>query len=68
MSNYTQTKESIEKQFNDLVVKAKKLYPNINEAIALYSNATVHTDSLRDYLNLTTQTPRETSASHVAIA
>jgi len=66
MGKYSETKEDIEKQFNDLVNKAKQLYPGINESISSYSNMTAHTEHLQDYLNLTMQTPLEISNNHIA--
>ncbi|GAB6395576.1 MAG: hypothetical protein MdMp024_1888 [Bacteroidales bacterium] len=52
-----QTKEMLEKQFQDLYDKAKQLYPTIDETISSYNNTTAATERLQDYLNLTTQTP-----------
>jgi len=65
MSKNSQTKEIIEKQFNDLFNKAKQLYPDIDDTISSYSNLTASTERLQDYLNLTMQTPREISTNHI---
>jgi len=67
MSNKSQTKVIIEKQFNDLVEKAKQLYPDINENIASYSNITAYTERLQDYLNLSLQTPFEVSTNQIVL-
>ena len=68
MSNNSQTKEIIEKQFNDLINKAKQLYPDINENISSYSNMAAYTEHLQDYLNLTMQTPFEVSTNQIILA
>jgi hypothetical protein len=65
MSSSTQTKEIIERQFNDLINKAKQMYPGLNEDISSYSNMTAYTDRLQDYLNLTMQTPHEVSTNQI---
>ena len=67
MSSNNQTKEIIEKQFNDLINKAQQLYPAINEDISSYSNMTAYTERLQDYLNLTMQTPFEISTNHIVL-
>jgi hypothetical protein len=68
MSETNQTKENIEKQFQDLLNKAMLLYPNIEEDISSYVNMTADTTRLQDYLNLTTQTPFEVSNNHIVFA
>jgi len=68
MDYCTQTKETIEKQFNDLLCKAKELYPDINQSIALYSNVTAQAERLQAYLDLTAQMPREISTNHIAVS
>ncbi|MDR3246706.1 MAG: hypothetical protein LBT50_09780 [Prevotellaceae bacterium] len=65
MSNNSQIKEVIEKQFDDLSNKARRLYPGIDEDISSYSNMTASTERLQDYLNLTMQTPLEISTNHI---
>lgn len=62
------TKDVIEKQFNDLFDKARQLYPDIEENISSYSSTMVHTDSLKDYLDLIMQTPLETSTNQVVVS
>jgi hypothetical protein len=66
MSKKSQTKETIEKQFDDLFNKARQLYPCLDEDISSYSNMTASTERLQDYLNLTMQTPLEVSTNHIA--
>jgi|688.fasta_scaffold135539_4 hypothetical protein len=56
---------TLEIQFQDLMDKAKQLYPNIDEAISVITNITAHTTNLQDYLNLMNQTPTETSNNQV---
>jgi len=65
MSENNQTKEMLEKQFNDLFNKAKQLYPDIDETISSYSNMMSSSERLQDYLNLTMQTPSEISTNHI---
>ena len=65
MSENNQTKEMLEKQFNDLFNKAKQLYPNIDETISSYSNMMSSSERLQDYLNLTMQTPSEISTNRI---
>ena len=60
-------KESIEKQFQELADKAKALYPDIEQSISTLSNTTMQTNCLQDYLNLTIQTPTETSSNQIVI-
>jgi glutaredoxin 2 len=59
-------KEMLEKQFQSLIDKAKQLYPNIEDTIATFNNITAQTASLQDYLNLTVQTPAETSSNKIS--
>ena len=56
---------TLEIQFQDLMDKAKQLYPNIDEAISVITNITAQTTNLQDYLNLMNQTPTETSNNQV---
>ena len=60
-------KELIEKQFQELVDKAKELYPNIDEAVTTLNNMTARTTDLHDYLNLTLKTPTETSNNQISL-
>lgn len=60
-------KERIEEQFQELIDKANKLYPNMSETVVLLNNITAHTTFLQDYLNLTLQTPTETSNNQIPI-
>jgi ABC-type transporter Mla subunit MlaD len=68
MESNEQKKELIEKQFQALLDKAKELYPNIDEAVATLNNMTAQTTNLQDYLNLTLQTPAETSNNKISFA
>lgn len=68
MENNELKKELIEKQFQELLDKAKELYPNIDEAVATLNNMTAQTTNLQDYLNLTLQTPAETSNNQISFA
>ncbi len=61
-------KEIIEKQFQDLVDKAKQMYPNIDDTISTFNNITAQTASLQDYLNLTVKTPSETSSNQISFS
>jgi len=63
MNANAQTKEIIERQFNELICKAKQLYPDINQDISSYSNIAAKTERLQDYLNLTMLTPHEISTN-----
>lgn len=60
-----QKQSPLEIQFQELIDKAKQLYPNIDEAISVITNITAQTTNLQDYLNLTNQTPAETSNNQV---
>lgn len=66
MESNEQIKVLIEKQFQELLDKAKELYPNIDEAVATLNNMTAQTTNLQDYLNLTLQTPAETSNNQIS--
>ncbi|HNY62748.1 MAG TPA: hypothetical protein PLH70_03830 [Bacteroidales bacterium] len=68
MKDNEQKKEVIEKQFQELLDKAKELYPDIDEAIATLNNMTAQTTNLQDYLNLTLQTPAETANNQITLA
>ncbi|MBL7110831.1 MAG: hypothetical protein ISS19_02675 [Bacteroidales bacterium] len=59
METREQTKEYIEEQFQEMVIKAKELYPDIDIAISTLENIAAHTTNLQDYLNLTYQTSFE---------
>lgn len=68
MDNKEQKKELIEKEFQELLDKAKKLYPNIDEVVSTLNNMTAQTTNLQDYLNLTLQTPTEISNNQISFA
>ena len=63
-----QKKELIEKDFQELLDKAKQLYPNIEEVVYTLNNITAQTTNLQDYLNLTLQTPMEISNNQISFA
>ena len=68
MKNYmsnNSTKESIEKQFNELAEKARKLYPCIDNSIDLYANMALYKDYVEDYFNLLNQIPNEISTNKI---
>ena len=65
MNTQEQSEKSIEKQFQELLDRAKQLYPNIEEDIASYTDTVAYTDNLQDYLNLTMQTPYEISNNQI---
>jgi hypothetical protein len=62
-------KEDKEKQFNDLVEKARQEYPDIDDSIALYSNIIEYNSYLEDYLDILTQiqTPNEILTNEIIL-
>lgn len=68
MDTKDQKKELIEKQFQEILDRAKELYPNIDEAVSTLNNITARTINLQDYLNLTQQTPIETSNNQISFS
>lgn len=68
MDSKEQKKELIEKDFQELLDKAKQLYPNIEEVVYTLNNITAQTTNLQDYLNLTLQTPMEISNNQISFA
>lgn len=68
MDNKDSKTHTLEDQFQELMDKAKQLYPDIDEAVATLNNITAQTSNLQDYLNLTMQTPAETSSNQISIA
>jgi len=68
MDSKEQKKELIEKDFQELLDKAKQLYPNIDEVVSTLNNMTAQTTNLQDYLNLTLQTPMEISNNQISFA
>lgn len=67
MDNSKDKKEQLEKQFQEMVEKAKQLYPDIENTLTTMDNITAQTTNLQDYLNLTNQTPSETSNNQVTL-
>jgi hypothetical protein len=59
--------EQFEKQFQDLVDKAKLLYPDLEESLTIMDNITAQTTNLQDFLNLIYQTPSETNNNQIVI-
>jgi hypothetical protein len=68
MNDGENKKEHIELQYQEMLLKAKALYPSIDEAVETLNNITAQTISLQDYLNLTMQTPTSTSSNQIAIS
>lgn len=67
MTTTDSKKDNLEKQFQELLDKAREWYPDIDDTIASLNNITSQTTNLQDYLNLTNQTPSETSSNQIAI-
>jgi hypothetical protein len=59
--------EQFDKQFQDLVDKAKLLYPDLEESLTIMDNITAQTINLQDFLNLIYQTPAETNNNQIVI-
>jgi len=54
------------KEYEALVEKARLLYPDIDLTLTTLNNMTAQTSELQDYLNLTMQTPAETSSNRIS--
>ena len=54
------------KEYEELVEKARLLYPDIDLILTTLNNMTAQTTELQDYLNLTMQTPPETSGNQIS--
>lgn len=65
--NNTNDKTELEKQFNELMDKARETYPDIDDCIASYDNITEHTNELNEYIGLTAQSFTETTSNQVTI-
>jgi len=59
MKTKKQSKDCIEEQFQEMLIRAKELYPDIDITITTLEKITATTVNLHDYLNLTYQTPSE---------
>lgn len=61
-------RNNLNAQYEELLAKARALYPEIDEAIAEANNITAQTKQLEDFLNLMHQTPSETSNNQITIS
>ena len=61
-------KELIEKQFQELMDKAKSLYPNLDESLATMTNIVSQNNSLQNFIDLVNQIPLESSNNHIPIS
>jgi hypothetical protein len=64
----TDKKGCLEDQFQEMLDKARELYPDIDDTITTLNNMTSQTNNLQDYLNLTHQMPAETSNNQIIFA
>jgi hypothetical protein len=55
----------LQRQFADILEKAKKEYPKIEDSIDFMNNMTAQTKDINDFLNLTYQTSAETSTNQI---
>lgn len=60
-------KDLIEKQFQELVNKAKLLYPDIDESLATMTNIVSQYNSLQSIYDITNLIPAESSNNHIPI-
>jgi hypothetical protein len=60
-------KELIEKQFQELMDRAKDLYPNLEESLATMTNIVTQNNALQSYFDLTNQVPAESTNNHIPI-
>ena len=67
MSTIKNKEKQLIENFKALENKAKQLYPDIDKTVTLANNMTAQTTDLRDYLNLTMQTPTETSTNQISL-
>jgi hypothetical protein len=68
MKNTESKNEFLAKEYQELLDKARELYPDIDDTISTLNNMTSQTNNLQDYLNLTHQTPSETSNNQIIFA
>ena len=61
------SKEIIEKQFQEMISKAKLLYPNLDESLATMTNIVLQYNSLQNIYDLNNQVPMESSNNHIPI-
>ena len=61
-------KNNLADQYNELLAKARELYPDIDNTITEASNITAQTKHIEDYLNLIHQTPAETSNNQIRLS
>jgi hypothetical protein len=67
MADKKNKKKQLIEDFKALENKAKELYPDIEKTVSLANNMTAQTTDLQEYLNLTMQTPTETSTNQISI-
>lgn len=59
-------KNNLEKQFEELYIKAKGEYPDINDSIATYSNVCDEVISINEFIYIQNPYPTETSSNSVS--
>lgn len=59
METKERPKDCIEEQFQEMLTKARELYPDIDTTLSMCTNIVAQTINLQDYLNLAYQTPSE---------
>lgn len=67
METIKNPKDSIEEQFQEMLTKARELYPDIDTSISMCTNIVAQTINLQDYLNLAYQTPSEISNNQTTV-
>ena len=69
MADLPENKEKIllENQFNELMQKAREIYPDIDESIATFNNVCMEEEALSEYLELLNQPPIEINSNHTSI-
>jgi hypothetical protein len=60
-------KELIEKKFQEMIEKAKLIYPDMEKTLTTMTNVVSQTYTLQNYFDLTNQIPTESSNNHVTI-
>ena len=59
--------KGFDQEYQLMLDQARKLYPDIEDAIQTINYMTAQTMNLDDYLNLSFQTPLETSNNHIPV-
>lgn len=57
-------REKLEEQFHELMDKAKKIYPDIDEDISMFHNVCADNEGLLEYLELINQPPIQINSNH----